>query len=630
MAEDLRLDSVIGIGGGVPNGLLLHPDGSTLIYPLGSTVIIRPKGDARRQEFLQGHTDKVACIAVSKSGRYLASGQVTHMGFNADIIIWDFETRQMVHRMALHKVKVQALCFSHDDRYLASLGGEDDGNLVVWNVELGQAICGSPTANDFVLTVQFFHNDSTRLVTGGNYNLNVWEFDEANRKVRPAECHLGLQKRVCQSMVVDERDEFVYVGTKTGDVLQVSLGPKLFKQSGPKPFIGQGVSCLIQLPGGDTLVAGGGDGSITLLRAATLKAACSLQLNGGAVTSVVLSEGPARDGSFLLYAGTARCNVYLVRFDARDNKLTSTQVQSCHHEKITDVCFPANYGDVFATCSLNEIRIWHAAECRELLRIQVSAKMPDVECLCIAFMEDGKSVISGWSDGKIRAFGPQSGKLLYTITDAHVAGVTAIVGTSDSTKIVSGGKEGQVRVWRIGQESQTLISSMKEHKGPVNAIQVRRNDSEAVSASSDGSCIIWDLARFVRNNSLFASTFFKAILYHPDESQLLTTGTDRKITYWDAYDGQVIRNIEGSKSAEINALAISADGEAVASGGADKEVKLWGYDEGHCFAVGRGHSGAVLKVKISPDLRKVVSVGEEGAILIWDYISPRSLSAPRD
>jgi WD40 repeat protein len=70
-----------------------------------------------------------------------------------------------------------------------------------------------------------------------------------------------------------------------------------------------------------------------------------------------------------------------------------------------------------------------------------------MECLCIAFMEDGKSIISGWSDGKIRAFGPQTGKLLYTITDAHVHGVTAIVGTSDSTKIVSGGKEGQVRAW---------------------------------------------------------------------------------------------------------------------------------------------------------------------------------------
>lgn len=44
---------------------------------------------------------------------------------------------------------------------------------------------------------------------------------------------------------------------------------------------------------------------------------------------------------------------------------------------------------------------------------------------------------------------------------------------------------------------------------------------------SDVICFV--LQRFVRNNSLFASTFFKAILYHPDESQLLTSGTDRKV-----------------------------------------------------------------------------------------------------
>ena len=29
----------------------------------------------------------------------------------------------------------------------------------------------------------------------------------------------------------------------------------------------------------------------------------------------------------------------------------------------------------------------------------------------------------------------------------------------------------------------------------------------------------------------------KSVVYHPDESQLLTTGSDRKITYWDCFDG---------------------------------------------------------------------------------------------
>lgn len=39
---------------------------------------------------------------------------------------------------------------------------------------------------------------------------------------------------------------------------------------------------------------------------------------------------------------------------------------------------------------------------------------------CIEFMPDGKSIITGWSDGKVRAFTPQKGKLIYIIKDAHM------------------------------------------------------------------------------------------------------------------------------------------------------------------------------------------------------------------
>jgi WD40 repeat protein len=154
----------------------------------------------------------------------------------------------------------------------------------------------------------------------------------------------------------------------------------------------------------------------------------------------------------------------------------------------------------------------------------------------------------GWDDGKIRAFGPQTGKLQYLINDAHNDGVTAIASTRDCTRLVSGGRGGQVRVWAIGRATQKMIASMKEHKGQVNSLQLNNDDTECVSASADGSCIVWNLERFVRSNCLFASTQFKAILYHPDQSQLLTTGTDRKLTYWDVVDGNPIRIIDGSQT----------------------------------------------------------------------------------
>ena len=67
--------------------------------------------------------------------------------------------------------------------------------------------------------------------------------------------------------------------------------------------------------------------------------------------------------------------------------------------------------------------------------------MPNLECHCVTFMGDGRSIVSGWNDGKIRAFLPQSGKLMYVISDAHIHGVTSITTTSDCKRIVSGGSE---------------------------------------------------------------------------------------------------------------------------------------------------------------------------------------------
>ena len=57
-------------------------------------------------------------------------------------------------------------------------------------------------------------------------------------------------------------------------------------------------------------------------------------------------------------------------------------------------------------------------------------------------------------------------------------------------------------------------------------------------------------------------------------SQPLCTGTDRKITYWDAFDGQAIRILEGSETEQVSALAIDHDGELIVSGGYDKSVKV--------------------------------------------------------
>lgn len=170
--QELELQAVIGFKGTVPSGLILHPDNEHLIFPLGCTVVVRNLLK-KTQSFLQGHDNQVNCITVSSSGKLLASGQKTFMGFPADVIIWDFDQRQEIHRLSLHKVAVTSLSFSSDETYLATLGGQDDNSLVVWDVASGTAICGTPAATDTAHCVKFFNNTSFSIVTGGNYHVIV-------------------------------------------------------------------------------------------------------------------------------------------------------------------------------------------------------------------------------------------------------------------------------------------------------------------------------------------------------------------------------------------------------------------------------------------------------------------------
>ncbi len=57
--------------------------------------------------------------------------------------------------------------------------------------------------------------------------------------------------------------------------------------------------------------------------------------------------------------------------------------------------------------------------------------------------------------------------------------------------------------------------------------------------------------------------------------------------------------LDGSDTGEINALAITKEGEHFVSGGEDKMIKVWNYDEGIKYFVGHGHSGSITRVRLS-------------------------------
>jgi len=583
--KTLDLCSTIGFNGHVYDGLQINPDREHMIYPLGCQIVIRNLNTGK-QEFLRGHENNITCMTMSKDGKYLASGQVTYMGFRADVILWDYEKRKMLHRLTLHKVKVQALAFSPNSKYLASLGGEDDCSVVVWNVNNGQSVCGADSALKSagnVLLAKFSNTSDDVFITAGDRTLRVWYIDAPNRKIKPEECNYGKIKRVIKSVEVDLDDKFFYCGTTTGDIVRVNMKTKLLNNIGPVKATSKyslGITAMKLLKTTDLLI-GTGAGRVAVVRNTSDKYSVIKPLDAmvkGEVTSISL-----RGEGHQFFVGT----------------------------------FPSASSQLFATCSGDDIRIWHTVTSRELLRISV----PNMTCNAIEFTQDGQSILSAWDDGKIRAFLPETGKPYYTINNAHHAGVFAVTSTSDGKRIVSGGGEGQVRVWDLTYQplTQTFAAAMKEHTSKVTCLKLTADNRECVSASADGTCIIWDLERFTRNQMVLCNTLFQCVCYHPELPQIVTSGTDRKIAYWETLDGSQIRELEGSKSGSINGIDLTGSGKVMVTGGDDRIIKLWNYKDGTVSHVGIGHSGNVLRVRVCPNLQYIVSVSQDGAVLIWKF-----------
>jgi WD40 repeat protein len=578
-------------------------------------------------------------VTVSHDGSKLVSGQINITGVKADIIVWDLNLaeelldngevmigeRVFLNRMKHHLSRVQDLSFSCDDTYLGSMGGQDDNSICVWDVASCYAVSGAQAGPDSGLAIKWHNNRNDRFVTAGNFHLRVWQIDFALPKLHCIDAKLGNVRRIIMSIAIEPLDHFAYCGTSTGDVIKVRIDrDELRSFNDPdtlipsmcgctKDRLAKGIRMLTCIENPDTgnynLLVGGGDGTIVYVNT-SMNTVGSLRTQlMGSITSI--SPHP-KGHKFMV--GTDQCN----RYELTSDLATATMKASCHFGRVNDVNFPEGCPELIVTSSKGDLRVWNALGRQELLRIQV----PNLEALNGIVTPSGSTLLSGWDDGKIRAFYPESGRMKFVISNVHTDKVTALAVADDDSRgqpyrIISGGEEGRVRVWNITQSHQAMIISLKEHRGSVNSIKVNKDSTQAVTASSDGSCIIWDLHKYVRIIALFEPNVFQSMLYHPDESQMLTCGSNHKITCWDSVDGQAIRVIDGGDGV-MTSLDIINSGEFFVSGCEDKLLKIWHYDEGLPMAIGYGHSGSIKAVKISPDEETIVSVGSTGEIILWE------------
>ena len=95
---------------------------------------------------LPSPTKATSLLLVSNSFHHL-----THFlgqrGDNADVVIWDYNSKSALFRLCEHDYEVTNLAFSHDDQLLISTGNSLDGKLFIWNTQNGHIVSSLKVAS---------------------------------------------------------------------------------------------------------------------------------------------------------------------------------------------------------------------------------------------------------------------------------------------------------------------------------------------------------------------------------------------------------------------------------------------------------------------------------------------------
>jgi WD40 repeat protein len=163
---------------------------------------------------------------------------------------------------------------------------------------------------------------------------------------------------------------------------------------------------------------------------------------------------------------------------------------------------------------------------------------------------------------------------------AHPGGIRALALSADGKWLLSGGMDEALRLWPGGrlQEVRCIAGDV----GPVQGIALAPN------AKWCASCALR--------------------LFKPD----------MVVQLWDLSTGQERRRLRGHSDI-LHAVAISPDGRRVASGSADRTIRIHAIDKpGSPSLCLTGHTATVTAVVFLPAGDTLLSASQDGTVRLWD------------
>ncbi len=588
----------------------------------------------------------VGALAFSPDGKTVASA-----GYDGEVYLWHTDNGEARSRLLGHSGAVHALAFSPDGKRLASAG--DDRAVRVWDADTGKVLRRLEGHTLGVLAVAFAPDGKSLASAGSDYSARVWDLETGKERYRLEGHDCGV------NAVAFSPDGKLLASAGDDDMVRLwdpTTGKPLRKLAGH-----DGVVVAVAFsPDGKVVASGGVDGTLRLWRAANGSELRKTAAHEGGLTDVAF----ASDGKAVISAGR---DAKVVRWDAATGKELARF--DTHRDRLAPAAFSPD-GARLAFASGEDGKCVHLMDALTGKELPADRRPPG-PVRALTFALDGKALALADADGSVVLLDATTAKELsrfkaYAATGLTFApgrGVLAITGVRDSERLslwdAASGKhlrdltgreatvfsdwlrqpaaftpDGKVVVAPDSRESLRLWDAATGKEVRTIGVVVEQQHAQCFALSPDGrtlavgypdgQVLLWDAdtGKLLRPLPLL-DVSVRRLAFSPDGRLVAAVGTKNVVwnghalTVWEVSTGGRVASYTGH-DADVTALAWGADGRTVATGSADRSVRLWDLARGKEARKFSGHSGPITALAFAPDGRRLASASEDGTALVWD------------
>lgn len=298
--KDFELSHIIGLNTNIEKCIQAHPTMlDTIIYSVGGIIVVEDLNDRNNQVFFRHGRNQIGSFRISNNGQFLAVGFISdnlEKKIPSSVILWNFETKEVIYELTGIFKGVSLLEFSQDDQYLSGAGL--DNSIFIWQISTGYK-CFHKVFEFNINLLQWtyiFMDKNNLMANTPNQNNNEQQQinnTENNNKQFNTEYYLTIANvnvihyvkfyydyttsqfftnfsrfnlpstgynRIYTSSLCDLDNRLIYLGTSGGELSSFALDNLSFRTS--YNVINNGVTALLFMEKMRSIIISGGDSRI--------------------------------------------------------------------------------------------------------------------------------------------------------------------------------------------------------------------------------------------------------------------------------------------------------------------------------------------------------------------------------